>query len=277
MLGDAERDARTVGHDGLDGAVGGVRHVVELRDVDPAADREAAQQLVAAAGLALGLPLAHDLGDRQHDLLAVAEHGGVDEVGDRLGVEGGVAAGEHDRVVVGAIGRVQRDAGEVERVEHVGVAELGGEAQAEDVEGADRAVLVDGELRDRPVLAHHRFHVGPHGVGALGDDPVALVEDLVEDLDALVGQADLVGVGIHQRPADGGLVRPQSQSLRVELSSPPTYWIGFCTDGSRDSSWGKTDAGETAMDTREHLEDWQGRSNRQGYAAMRGMRSFAKP
>ena len=66
----------------------------------------------------------------EHGLLAVADDRGVDEVGDRLGVEGGVAAGEHDRVVVVAVRGVQRDAREVERGEHVGVAELGGEATA---------------------------------------------------------------------------------------------------------------------------------------------------
>ena len=93
----------------------------------------------------------------EHDLLAVAEHGGVDEVGDRLGVEGGVAAGDDDRVVVAAVDRVQRDPGEVERVEHVGVAELGGEAQAEQVEGADGAVAVDGELRDLAQLVTGRI------------------------------------------------------------------------------------------------------------------------
>ena len=153
VLADPERDAGPVRHDRLDRAVLGVDDVVELRDVDAAADREPAQQLVAAAGPALGLPLADDLGDREHDLLAVAEHGGVEEVGDRLGVERRVAAGQHDRVVVAAVDRVQRDAGEVEGVEHVGVAELGGEAQAEDVEGADRAVAVDGELRDAVLAA----------------------------------------------------------------------------------------------------------------------------
>ena len=49
--------------------------------------------------------------------------------------------------VVGAVGGVQRDAGEVERGQQVGVAEFGGEGHAEQVEGADRAVRVDGELR----------------------------------------------------------------------------------------------------------------------------------
>ena len=59
---------------------------------------------------------ADDLGDLEHGLLAVAEDGRVDELGDRLGVEGGVPAGDDERVLVGAVGRAQRDAGEVERL-----------------------------------------------------------------------------------------------------------------------------------------------------------------
>ena len=177
----------------------GTTTYVELRHVDGAADRQSPQQLVAAAGTVLGLPLPDHVGDREHDLLTVAEDGGVEEVGDRLGVERRVATREHDRVVVAAVDRVQRDAGEVEGVEHVRVAELGPEAQAKYVERAHGAVAVDGELRD-VALAHDPLHVGPHRVRALGEDPVALVEDFVEDLHALVGQADLVGVGVHQSP-----------------------------------------------------------------------------
>ena len=210
-----------VGRDGGDATVGQVGHVVELGHVDAAGGGEAEEHLVAGraplqAGAALGLPLAHDLGDREHDLLAVTEHGGVDEVGHRLGVEGGVTAGEHDRVGLGPVDGVQRDAGQVDRGQQVRVAQLGREGHAQQVEGADRAVLVDGELRD-PVRPHLLLEVRPHRVGALGQDPVALVEDLVEDLDALVGQADLVGVGVHQRPAHLGAL-PVLQR-RVELTA----------------------------------------------------------
>ena len=140
VLRDAPRHARAVRRDALDATVGQVVDVVERRHVDTAGARETEQQLLAAAGPALGLPGAHDLGDREHGLLAVAQHRGVDEVGDRLGVEGRVAAGDDDRVRLVAVARVQRDAREVERGQHVGVAELGGEAQAEQVERADRAV-----------------------------------------------------------------------------------------------------------------------------------------
>ena len=105
-----------------------------------------------------GLPSAFQsrtiVGDLADGLLAVAEHGGVDEVGDRLRVERGVPAGDDDRVRRRSRSRgVQRDAGQVERGEQVGVAELGGERDAEQVERADRAVRVDGELRARRARA----------------------------------------------------------------------------------------------------------------------------
>ena len=121
-----------------DGAVGAVGDGVEAGDVDAVDAGQAGEQLDATAGLALGLPRLDDVGDVADDLLAVAEDGAVDEVGDRLGVERGVPAGDDDRVRLVAVDGVQRDAGEVERLEQVGVAELGGEADAEQVEVGDR-------------------------------------------------------------------------------------------------------------------------------------------
>src|SRR5581483_5847139 len=101
------------------------------------------------------------------------------------------------------------------------------------VERPDRAVGVHGELRNGG-LAHQGLEVRPDRVGALGEHPVALVEHLVEDLDALVGLADLVDVRIEQRPGTSVL----SQSLTTELTSPPTYWTGLRTRGSSGSRAG---------------------------------------
>ncbi len=112
-----------------------------------------------------------------------------------------MAAGQHDRVVLGAVAGLQRDAGQFERGQHVGVAELGGEGEPEHVERLHRPVGVHREL-GHAVLAHQRLQVRPHAVGALGEDALLLVEHLVEDHDALVGQSHLVGVGVHERPAD---------------------------------------------------------------------------
>ena len=192
-----------------------VADVVEARDVHAAGRGQAQQQLVARRG-PVGLPVAHDVGDRADDLLAVTQHGGVDEVGDRLGVERGVPAGDDDRVARVAVGRVQRDAGQVEHRQQVGVAELGRERDAEQVERGDRTVRVDGELADA-VGPHQRLEVGPDGVAALGQGVRPLVDDLVEDLHALVRQADLVGVRVEQRPVDGD--RVPVLGARVELAA----------------------------------------------------------
>ncbi len=201
VLGDTPRDARLVRHDTADAAVRQVLHVVEARHVDATGLGEAEEQLLAPARPALRLPRADDLGDVEDGLLAVADDRAVDEVRDRLGVEGRMAAREDDRVVDGAVLGLQRDARQIQGREHVGVAQLRGEGQAEHVEGTDGAVAVDGELRHL-VLAHELFQVRPHAVRALGEDALALVEHLVEDHDALVGQPDLVRVRVHERPAD---------------------------------------------------------------------------
>ena len=127
-----------------------------------------------------------------------------------------MTAGEHQRIMLSPLACVQRDAGKIESVQHVGVAELGREAQSEDIEGSHRAVRVQGELR-QPVAPHQRFQVAPHRVRPLGQNPVLLVQDLVEDGDALVGQPDLVRVGIAQAPPhlDGVPVL----HLRVQLTA----------------------------------------------------------
>jgi len=98
----------------------------------------------------------------------------------------------------------------------VGVAELGRERDAHQVECLHGAVRVDGELRE-VVVAHHLLHVGEHRVGPLGKDPVTLVQDFVQDLDALVWQTNFVRVGVHQRPAH--LRRVPRLGRRVQLTA----------------------------------------------------------
>ncbi len=160
-----------------------------------------------------------DLVDLAHHLLAVAEHEAVHEVGQRLGVEGAVAAGHHDRVVDGAVGGPHRHPGQVDEIEHVGVDELGRQVEGQHVEVAGGQVVLDREERD-PGRAHGRLHVHPRGVGALGRRVGTLVEDLVEDLQPLVGQADLVGVGVDQQPGHdvGAVLRCECAQLAADVA-----------------------------------------------------------
>ena len=218
--------AGTRGSRGLDRGdrpVGAVAHVVERRDVAALGLGQPQQQLAPAARPARCLPGPHHVGDVADHLLAVADRRDVDERGHRLRVERGVPAGDDHRVRLGAVGGVQRNPGQVQRGEQVGVAELGGEADPDQVERAQRPVPVHGE-GGHPVLAHQRLEVGPHRVGALGQGVGALVEHLVEDHDALVGQAHLVGVRVHQRPPD--VHRVPGLELRVQLATDVLHGLG---------------------------------------------------
>ena len=154
---------------------------------------------VTGAGPLGALDRGHHLVDLPHRLLAVPEHEAVHEVGQGLGIEGAVPAGHHHRVVGGAVGGVDRDPGQVDQIEDVGVDQLGGQIEGQDVEGPGGQVVLEGE-QGHPGRPHGRLHVHPRGVGPLGHRVVPLVEDLVEDLQPLVGQADLVGVGIDEQP-----------------------------------------------------------------------------
>ncbi len=72
--------------------------------------------------------------------------------------------------------------------------------------------------------SHGRFHVHPGRVGALGHGVVALVEDLVEDLQPLVGETYLVGVGVKEHP--GHLARAVLGILRPLLTADVAGRLG---------------------------------------------------
>ena len=72
-----------------------------------------------------------------------------------------------------------------------------------------------------PAARISRVDVEPGRVGAFGDRVVALVEDLVEDLEPLVGQPDLVGVGVDEEPGEvgGPVLRPEAAPLHPDVAS----------------------------------------------------------
>jgi hypothetical protein len=67
---------------------------------------------------------------------------------------------------------------------------------------------------------HLGLEVTPWRIGALGDSVFSLVDDLIQDLQALVGQTHLVGVGVPQQPGNlvGGVHRLLVSSLQPDVS-----------------------------------------------------------
>jgi len=90
----------------------------------------------------------------------------------------------------------ERDAGQRQAVEHVHVVRLEGERERDHVEVAERAVLLEGAQRARPLGARA---VGEEG--AVGGDARILGQDAEHGLEAQVRHADCVGVRVDE--ADG--------------------------------------------------------------------------
>ncbi len=110
-----------------------------------------------------------------------------------------MAARPDERMLGPTVRCSHRHPREVDAVEDVRVDELGREVERDQVELGRRPVRVDREQR-QPMAAHERLEIEPGRVRALGDRVVALVQDLVQDLQPLVGQTDLVGVGVDEQP-----------------------------------------------------------------------------
>src|SRR5207342_277137 len=118
VLTDPPRYAWPVRRHSLDPAIWQVVDVVELRYVDAAGRGQPEEELVpwgtpGRRRPPVGLPLADHLADREGNLFPVAEDGGIDEICDRFRVERGVPAGDHDRMVVASVRRLQRNARQV--------------------------------------------------------------------------------------------------------------------------------------------------------------------
>ena len=194
------RDARGHVHgrgERREGPVGRVVDPVERGHVgagDAPGQRE--QQLAA---LAFGFERLHE--GRQDDLGLADEHG-VHEGGDRFGVEGaGDPARDHQRVVGAALLGAQRDARRVQHGEKVLVVAFEGDRERQDVgRGHPTARLEGGQAAGRGV--------GLRQENPFADDVLKRVEQTVDRLQAQVGHADRVPVGVGQgdaRPPAPGL------------------------------------------------------------------------
>ena len=173
-----------------------VRDVVEGRDVDAADVGGRFQKLVL--GRALLLVFFVEVEEVHHDLFPVTEHEEVEKVGDGLRVAGAGAAA-HDEVseVVPIFGE-QRHAAQFQHVETGREGHLVLEGKPDEVELRERRPRLEREQGQADV-PHLLLHVEPGCEDPLAVGVLPLVDEVVEDLDAEVGHADLIGVGETER------------------------------------------------------------------------------
>ncbi len=162
------------------------------RDVNPFELCQPLQQCYPVNPLFLGC--AHDRGKLHHRLLAVANDGTVEEVGQRFGVEGAGTADDDEGVRAIAVGAPAGDAGKVKHVEDIAVGQLVLQGESDQIKFPQGALVLQGSQGDFS-RAQLRLEIRPRRIGALGGGPVEAVENMVEDGKAEVAHADFVNVG----------------------------------------------------------------------------------
>ena len=145
-------------------------------------------------------------------------------------------ADQHDGVGRPSILRADRDLTQIEHVEYVGVGEFSRQVEGNDVEVLRRHMVLDAEQRNA-LSAHRSFHISPRRIGPLGQGSGVLVQDLVEDLETLIGEPDLIGIGVGQQPRDRagsmvGILGPHlTAHITRRLLDGEQQWLDLLEEG----------------------------------------------
>ena len=198
-LGDTLRHAGAVGLDGFDAAILFIRHIVERRDVNAGDLRHFQQQPIFCPALLFAL-LDSGADVLQH-LLTLAQLHDIEEISHRLGIADAGAARDDERPAGVTVRRAQRDARQAQHSQNIGVAKLVFQREADDVKIRQRVLAFEAVERDIQPF-HLLFHVGPGHECALTPPVFVAVEDIVQNLFAQEGHADLVGIREAERHTD---------------------------------------------------------------------------
>ena len=174
-----------------EGAVVVIAYLIESGNID-ALDPGQCPQGVQAGKPRL-FALAHAGNGLHHHFLAVADLEHVHKGGQGLGI---VSAGtaRHDDGAVLTIPGIQGDPSQVQHLQHVGIAHFILQGEPHDIETIQGRAGFDGKKRQF-FPAHGVRHIGPGHEGPLAQRPGLAIDDVVEDLDAQMGHAYLIGIG----------------------------------------------------------------------------------
>ncbi len=210
--GGRRRERVQVAHDARLGAARLARPPQAGDGADPGQQR--------GAVLAGPLAVADGVRDLQQRLLPVAHAHDVGEGAQHRRVRGAVPADEHQRVAVAAVGRAQRHARQVEHRQQVGQAQLVAQREADHVERARRPTRLQREQGQAP-LPQQRLEVGPGREREVGVGVLARVDRGVEDAQAVVGDAQLVGVGVGEQEVGAGRVPVLARRAQLPAQVAP--------------------------------------------------------
>lgn len=78
-------------------------------------------------------------------------------------------------------------------------------------------------------LAHGIAHIGPRHIAALAGNALGLIEDVVQDGNTLVGQANLVHIRVNHAATIVGIGLGERAPLMVDIA---TRLLDLCEQGS---------------------------------------------
>ena len=184
------------GSDSGNGPVLPIRNVIEGRDVYALYLRRRPEKPGLVPVFPPGLPV--QLHHLRQQFLPLTDERQINEVRHRLGVVHGGASGNDQRPQFRPVLRPQGQSGQVQHVQHGGVSHLVAHGEGHDVELTHRVPGLQGKKRDS-VFPQLLLHVGPGSKRPLAPYAGHVVEHPVQDTEAQIAHADLVGV----REAEG--------------------------------------------------------------------------
>ncbi len=168
-----------------------INHAKKGGDVDTLYSRQFLQE--KGFGTSLLFSLHHTGADLQNGLLAVSDHHDVKKIRYRLGVGCTWPACNNQGEFIPSVPRPDRNTGEIEHVQNVGVAQLVLKGKTQDIKLPQGARRLQRRQRD-PSGPHETLHVGPWGKDPFRGDLLCPIEDVVKDLQSQMGHAHLIHI-----------------------------------------------------------------------------------
>ena len=146
------------------------------------------------AGKPLLLALAEKASELDDHVLALAHHEDIEEVGDRLRIDGGGSSSDDEGIALVTILGIERNARAIHHVEDAGIEHLVLHGESEDIEIFQGALGLETHQR-HTVLAKQGAKIGRGRETTLADRPFLAVQHVVEKFQSEIGHPHFVEVG----------------------------------------------------------------------------------
>ncbi|GBE57698.1 hypothetical protein BMS3Abin01_00619 [bacterium BMS3Abin01] len=158
-----------------------------------------------------------DMEHLRHHHLTITDDDEIEKGRHRMRVAGAGPPGEHQRVVLATVLPAQRHTGKIQHLQDIGIGKLVLQGDPPQIHPPYRLPALQHEQR-YILVAHQRGHVGPGAVDPLRPGFAVVVDQGVKDLDRLVGDADLIDIGVAERYPECIFLLPDTANLAADIA-----------------------------------------------------------